>query len=299
MLSMPGDQTDVSGLIKRAQQYEDAGFANTWLPQVSGIDAMSVLAMAGRETKRIGLGTAVVPTYPRHPTVMAMSALTTQVASNGRFALGIGLSHKIAIEGGLGLDYSKPVPHMREYLTVLNGLLAGERVSFAGDLYRVNSQIGITGATKPPVLVAALGPDMLKLCGRLADGTITWMGGLPYLQDVAIPIMTAAAAAAGKPSPRFVAMVPAIVTNNRAAGRELMNTTFQVYGQLPSYRAALDRGGAATPADVAIIGSEEEVETQVRAYANAGVTDFTAAIPPGAGASVDATNELLAALAKS
>lgn len=299
MLSMPGDMTDVSGLIARAQQAEVAGFKSTWLPQVSGVDAMMTLALAGRETSSIELGTSVVPTYPRHPTVMAGQALTVQAASNGRFALGIGLSHKIAIENGLGLDYSKPIKHTREYLTILNTLLEQKRVEFSGDLYRVNSQIAVTGATKPPVLVAALGPDMLKLCGKLADGTVTWMGGLNYLRDVAVPTMTAAALEAGKPAPRFVAMVPVLVTNDVAKGREIINETFKVYGQLPSYRAALDRGGAATPADVAIIGSEEEVETQVRAYANVGVTDLAAAIPARPDANPEAAYEVFAALAKS
>lgn len=298
MLSMPGDPTDVNGLIARAQQAEAAGFQSTWLPQVAGVDAMMTLALAGRETSTIELGTSVVPTYPRHPTVMAAQALTVQAASNGRFALGIGLSHKIAIENGLGLDYSRPIKHTREYLSILNTLLEQKRVEFAGELYRVNSQLAVTGATKPPVLVAALGPDMLRLCGKLADGTVTWMGGLNYLRDVAVPTMTAAAREAGRPSPRFVAMVPVLLINDVAAGREIINETFKVYGQLPSYRAALDRGGAATPADVAIIGSEEEIETQVRAYANVGVTDLSAAIPDVPGVDQQGTYELFAALAK-
>ena len=110
MLSMPGDNTGIQGLIERVQRAEAAGFASTWMPQVSGLDALTVLAMAGRETTRIELGTAVVPTYPRHPTVLAGQALTTQQAAGGRLALGIGLSHKRMIEGALGLDYSQPIP---------------------------------------------------------------------------------------------------------------------------------------------------------------------------------------------
>ena len=155
MLAMPGDTTGTGGLIERARHAEEAGFVSAWLPQVSGLDAISVLAMAGRETSTIELGTAVVPTYPRHPTALAMQALTAQDASGGRFSLGIGLSHKFAIEDSLGLDYSKPIPHMREYLSILNGLLAGERVSFSGELYRVNTQISVPGTKKPPVLVAS------------------------------------------------------------------------------------------------------------------------------------------------
>jgi 5,10-methylenetetrahydromethanopterin reductase len=298
MLSMPGDPTLVAGLIERARRAEDAGFASVWLPQVSGVDALTVLALVGRETSRIELGTAVVPTFPRHPTVLAAQALTAQDASGGRLALGIGLSHKVMIENSLGLDYSHPVVHMREYLTVLNGLLSGERVAFAGERYNVNAQVSLPGVPRPPVLLAALGPAMLKLCGRLADGTITWAGGLAYLRDVAIPTMGAAAAAAGRPKPRTVAMVPVAVTTDPAGAREAANTLYAAYGQLPSYRATLDRGGAQGLGDVAIVGTDEQVETQLRAFAAAAVTDLSAVIFPAPGGSVEGTYELLGSLAK-
>ena len=297
MLSMPGDLTGTKGLIERAQRAENDGFASTWIPQVSGLDAMTVLALAGRETSRIELGTAVVPTYPRHPTVTAMGALTAQDASDGRFALGIGLSHRFSIENSLGLDYSRPIPHMREYLTILNGLLAGERVNHQGEMYRVNAQVTVPGVKPPPVLVAALGPDMLRLCGRLADGTITWMGGVDFLRDIAVPTMSGAAEVAGKPAPRFVAMVPVLLAQDVAAGRDVINAAFGNYGQIPSYRATLDRGGAANPADVAVVGGEEEVETGLRAFAAAGVTDFVAVIPTIPGANRDGTYELMTGLA--
>ena len=298
VLAMPGDTTGVNGLVEKAAQAEAAGFASAWLPQVFGVDALTMFAMAGSRTSRIELGTAVVPTYPRHPTALAGQALTTQAATNGRLALGIGLSHKFVIEDVLGLDYSRPVAHMREYLTILNGLLAGEQVSFRGELYRVNAQVTVPGATKPPVLVAALGPAMLKLTGRLADGTITWMGGIPYLRDIAVPTITAAATAAGRPAPRIAAMVPVVVTNDAAAAREALNTTYKMYGVLPSYRATLDRGGAANPADVAIIGTENEVEAQLNEYAAVGVTDLNAVLTGGPAGNREATSELLGSLAR-
>ena len=295
MLSMPGDPAGTNTLVARAVAAEAAGFASVWLPQVGTVDALMALALAGRETTRIELGTAVVPTYPRHPTVLAAQALTAQDATGNRLALGIGLSHRFFIENSLGLDYSRPIPHTREYLTILNGLLAGDVVRHHGDEYRVTAQVSVAGATKPPVLVAALGPAMLRLCGRLADGTITWMGGIDYLRDFAVATMSGAAADAGRPAPRFVAMVPVLLTDDVAAGRALVNETFQMYGQIPSYRATLDRGGAADPADVAVIGDAAAIEAGVRAYAVVGVTDFVAVIPtssPGA----EATMELMASL---
>jgi 5,10-methylenetetrahydromethanopterin reductase len=284
-------------LVQSAERAEAAGFSSVWLPNIFGYDALTVLAFAGRATGRIELGSFVIPTYPRHPVVLAQQALTVQSVTGGRLALGIGLSHKIVIEGMFGLDYSKPIPHTREYLTVLNGLLSGERTEFQGDHYRVAAQLTVPGASRPPVLVAALGPVMLRLCGRLADGTATWMGGLTYLRDIAVPTITAAAAAAGRPAPRIVAGLPVCVTTDAAAARADADRIFAVYGQLPSYRATLDRGGAAGPGEVAIVGNEHEVEAQIAALAAAGVTDFNASIFPATGGSVERTYELLSHLA--
>ena len=298
MLSMPGDPSGTHALVDRAVAAEQAGFASVWLPQVNTIDALTVLALAGNATRTIELGTAVVPTYPRHPTALAMQALTVQDATNNRLALGIGLSHRFMIEDSLGLDYSKPIPHTRDYLTVLTGLLRGEQVKYQGQLYRVNAQVTVVGARPPPVLVAALGPYMLRLCGRLADGTITWMGGISYLRDVAIPTMSAAARAAGRGAPRFVAMVPIVHAPTTAAGRDAINAAFRLYGQIPSYKATLERGGAAQPSDVAIVGSAAEIEAGVQAFADIGVTDLVAAVPTVPADAARATMDILAGLAK-
>ena len=298
MLSMPGDPAGARTLVERVVAAEAAGFASCWLPQVSTIDALTVLALAGRETSTIELGTAVVPTYPRHPMALAAQALTVQDATGNRLALGIGLSHRFFIEGALGLDYSKPIPHTREYLTILHGLLRGEQVRHAGQQYRVNTIVSVAGTQPPPVLVAALGPQMLRLCGGLSDGTITWMGGIDYLRDVAIPTMTAAALAAGRPSPRFVAMVPIALAATDAVGRDAVNEAFHRYGQVPSYKATLERGGATEPADVAIVGSAAAIEEGVRAYAQVGVTDLVAVVPTVSPEIASATTELLSELAK-
>ena len=298
MLSMPGDPAGTRELVARAVAAESAGFASCWLPQVDTIDALMVLALAGRETRSIELGTAVVPTYPRHPTVLAAQALTAQDASGNRLALGIGLSHRFIIEGNLGLDYSRPIPHTRDYLTILTGLLRGEHVRYRGEEYRVNAKVSVAGARPPPVLVAALGPAMLRLCGRLADGTITWMGGLDYLRDVAVPTLSASAAASGRPAPRFVAMVPILLTSDTAAGREQVDAAFGTYRLIPSYRATLERGGAKTSADVALIGDAAAIEAGLRAFAEIGITDLVAAIPREPADAARATSELLAGLAR-
>lgn len=264
--------------LERFRRAEADGFASAWISNIFGLDALTTLALAGQVTSRIELGSFVVPTYPRHPMALAQSALTASAAAPGRLALGIGLSHQVVIEGMFGLDYSKPIRHTREYLSVLMPLLQGETVAFSGKEYNVNGRIDIRGAQPPPVILAALGPQMLKLAGSLADGTATWMGGAKYLGGTAIPAIRAAAAEAGRPAPRIVSGIPIAVTNDVDAARTVAAQTFQNYGRLPSYRAVLDVQGAdANPADIAIIGDEAEVERSVRQLAEIGVTDLNAA----------------------
>ena len=236
-----------------------------------------MLALAGREVPRIELGTSVVPTFPRHPMALAQQALTVNAACGGRLCLGIGLSHQVVIESMMGLSFDKPVRHLRDYLSVLMPLLHDGKVSYDGDAYRAHAAITVNGATAPDVVVAALGPQLLALAGRLADGTLTWCVGPDTLRDFTVPTITAAAEAAGRPEPRIIAALPVAVTADPAAARERAAATFAIYGQLPSYRAMLDREGVAGPADLAILGSEQQVADGVAALAEVGVTDFAAA----------------------
>src|SRR5881392_1028662 len=172
-----GAPAGVDGLIAQAKRAEADGFASGWFANIMGMDAVMAAALCARETRRIELGTAVVPTFPRHPHAMAQQALSAQAASGNRFSLGIGLSHQIVIEGMLGLSFAKPYTHMKEYLAVLAPLIHAGQVSFAGDEFRVNANMAVPGAAPCPILVAALAPRMLALTGREAEGTITWMTG--------------------------------------------------------------------------------------------------------------------------
>jgi F420-dependent oxidoreductase-like protein len=289
----------IESLLEQVKRAEADGFHSAWMANVFSHDAINLLSLAGQVTNSIELGTFVVPTYPRHPLALAQQALTASAATRGRFVLGIGLSHKIVIENMMGLDYSKPVRHMREYLACLVPLLRGEQIRFRGEEYRVTGQVEVPGATPPPVIVAALGPQMLRLAGRLADGTATWMGGPKYLEQTAIPLIRAAAREAGRPEPRVVSGFPVAVTANTDSARESAAHIFQNYGRLPSYRAVLDIEGA-NPADVAIIGNEEEVARQVRRLAEIGITDFNASIfsVRGDDRVYDRTYDVLKTLAK-
>ena len=298
--SVARDDVPLAALLVCIQEAEAAGFASAWVANAFGFDAITLMALAGRETERIELGTFVVPTYPRHPVALAQQALTAASACEGRFTLGIGLSHRVVIERALGLDYSRPLRHMLEYLAVLNPLLAGEPARFRGEEFRVSAELA-AGGERPQLILAALGPKMLRLAGEQSDGTATWLGGPRYLGDIAVPAITQAAADAGRPAPRVICGLPVAVTDDREAGRAAVSRSFQTYGKLPSYRAVLDREGVDGPADVALIGNEDEVMAQLGQLAAAGATDLNPApvAIDGIPGSRERTYEFLAALARS
>jgi 5,10-methylenetetrahydromethanopterin reductase len=276
---VPGSGS-IDDVVDAVRQTADDGFTTFWMAQVFGLDALTALTVAGREVAGIELGTAVVPTYPRHPWVMAQQALTTQAVIGNRLALGIGLSHQVVIEGMWGISFAKPVLHLREYLEVLVPLSKGEAVEVQGTTVTARGMLDVPGAAPFPVLVAALGPQMLELTGRLADGTITWCVGPKTLAGFTIPTLSAAAERAGRAVPRVVAMFPVGVTTDPTGAQERLGRGLTIYGQLPSYRAMLDREGADGAADLAILGSEQEVADRIAHLKNIGVTDL-AAVPVG------------------
>jgi len=272
-----GAGADVDGLIAQAKRAEADGFKSGWFANIFGMDAIVAAALCGRETKTLELGTAVVPTYPRHPVAMAQAALSAQAAARGRFVLGVGLSHQVVIEMMLGLSFAKPYSHMKEYLAVLAPLIRTGSVSHQGTEYRVGAQVAVPGGSPCPILVAALAPKMLALAGTVADGTITWMTGENTVRDHIVPRIGEAAAKAGRPTPRVVVGLPLVITKDVAAARESAAQGFQIYGTLPSYRRMLDLEGAEGPADVVIAGDESAVGERLQRLAESGTTDFLAA----------------------
>jgi 5,10-methylenetetrahydromethanopterin reductase len=274
-LEMNGTIDDV---VARARALAATGVSSLWSSQIFGWDTLTALAVVGREVPDVTLGTAVIPVHPRHPTMLAAQALTVQAATGGRLTLGIGLSHQMVVEGMWGISFDRPARYMEEYLSILMPMVAGEQVSFQGEVLRANT-LGppeTEGATAPPVLVAALGPVMLGIAARQASGTITWMVGLTTLADHIVPTITAAARTAGRPDPQVVVSLPVCVTADPAGALERAGRLFSLYGHLPSYRAMLDREGAAGPHEVAIVGREEEVTAAIGRFADAGATEFSA-----------------------
>ncbi len=266
----------VDEAVTLAQEVAAGGFSTFCMPQIFGIDALTTLAVVAREVPGIGLATGVVPTYPRHPMMLAAQALTVQQVSGGRLTLGIGLSHQIVIEGMLGISFEKPVRHLREYLSILMPLVNGEAVDAEGETLTGKLALDVPDAPPVPVLVAALGSQMLGVAGRLADGTVTWMTGPTTIGSHIAPTLAKAASEAGRPAPRVVCALPVCVTDDEAGAREAAGERFAGYGFLPSYRAMLDREGAAGPADVAIVGDAASVRAGVERVFEQGATQFVA-----------------------
>jgi F420-dependent oxidoreductase-like protein len=298
----PADPTGLAGFTATVADAERAGFERAWLPQlppmagVAAWDALTALTVAGQTASRIELATGVVVAYTQHPLALARQALTTHAAVGGRLTLGIGVSHPSMVEA-LGYAYQKPAAFLREYLEVLIPALAGEAVDHHGPRLTAVGQVTLPGlpASRPPVVIAALGPLMLDLAGELTDGTVTsWAGPRTIERDI-IPRITAAAIAAGRPAPHVIAGLPVVVTSDVGAARELIAATFAIPQEAPAYRAVLDREGVDGVADVSIIGDEEQVAARLRQFADIGVTEFVP-LPFGDTATVTRTTELLAAL---
>lgn len=266
----------LTALRDELRRAADDGMSSVWLPHMFGLDTLTAIAVAGSQVPEIELGTSVVPTYPRHPAALAQQALTTALAVQGRFTLGIGVSHKFVIEDMLGYSYDRPVHHMSEYLSVLLPLLDGKPASFAGESLTGHVFLSTARHGRVPVMLAALAPRMLKLAGERADGTVLWMTGVATVRDHIAPTINAAASAAGRPTPRIVCILPVAVTEDTDGARAAAAKVFNAYGTLPSYRSVMDREGAAGPADLAIVGDEKTVEAHVGALADAGATDFVA-----------------------
>jgi 5,10-methylenetetrahydromethanopterin reductase len=292
-----GGHTSLAAIRAEARRAADDGFATYWLSQVSGPDALTALAVVGGETPKIELGTSIVPLYGRHPLVLAAQALTVQAASGGRLVLGVGPSHQVVVEGLFGERYARPFTRTAEALAALRPLLAGQAANVAGEEVVARGRLAIE-APPCPVLIAALGPRMLELAGREADGTVLWMVGARTVREHIAPRIRDAAAKADRPEPRIVAGVPVCVTDDAAAARRFAAAKLAPYGALPAYRAMLEREGVSAPEDLLLAGTEAEVRARIAAYASAGATDLRAAPLAATPAEHERTRALLAALAR-
>lgn len=281
-IGLTGGGGSVDKVVQQAVQAEADGFSSLWYASLVTGDPLVAIAIAGRETARIELGTAVLQTYPCHPLLQAnrVASLVDAMRRPG-FALGIGPSHEPLIRGVFGMSYDHPGRSTEEYVRILTGLLRGESVDFDGDDWSAHTAGRMAKLAHPvPVLVSALGPRLLRVAGAIADGTVLWMAPAKAIASHIAPKVNAAAAAAGRSAPRIVAGLPVAVHDDVAEARSAAAAHSTAYAGMAAYRRILDFGGAASPADAAIVGDEASVRAQLQGLLDAGATDIWAAVFP-------------------
>jgi F420-dependent oxidoreductase-like protein len=259
----------VEEMAADARIRRDSGYNSAWLTDGVGVEPLTAIAAIGRMVEGIELGTSVVRTLPRHPMVLGQQALTVNAIIGGRLALGIGPSHRPAVEQGWGIIWDRPVERMRDYLSILVPLVRDGAVSYRGETVAGEAEFHIAGATPCPVLLGALGPRMLELAGALADGTVTFQVGPRTLAGLTCPTIRGAAERAGRPTPRVVSMISMCVTDDVGSASERARRASEAMAALPSYAAMLQREGG--PALIA--GDEDRVIRELRSLEAAGVTD--------------------------
>ena len=290
-------RASVEAIVEDVRRAHADGFAAYWLAEhpTGGLDALTVLTAAGLQVPEIELGTAVVPTFPRHPMALAGQALTARAAIGHRVTLGIGLSHEVMM-AQLGLPFEKPIRHLREFLSILVPLLDEGQVQFEGQTLSCNANALFGSDGHCPLVVAALGPQALRVAGRLADGTtLAWVGPKTIANHI-VPTLTESASEAGRPAPRVVATLPVCVTAQPDAVRARISETLSMYARLPSYAAMFEREGVTQPGELAIVGSANDVRSGIERMAEAGVTDFAASVFATSRAEGEASRALLAEL---
>ncbi|MEU9348001.1 TIGR03564 family F420-dependent LLM class oxidoreductase [Streptomyces sp. NPDC048278] len=281
-IGLTGGADSIERMVRQAEEAERDGFTSLWYASGVAGDPLAAMTVAGRATSSIELGTAVLQTYPCHPVLQASRSAAVPFAM-GRpgFTLGIGPAHRPLVEDVLGLSYNTPGAATEEYLRILTALLRGETVDLTGEHWSAHtSPPAVLPDAGVPVLLAALGPRLLRVAGEHADGVVLWMATARAVSSHIAPRLHKAAADAGRPVPRIVAGLPVAVHDDPAAAREAAARTAAVYGDLPNYRRILEIGGQSSPADAAVTGDETSVRRQLDALADEGATDFWAFIVP-------------------
>jgi F420-dependent oxidoreductase-like protein len=288
----------VDAIARHAAEAEADGFSSYWLAQLDTPDALTALTIVGRATSTIELGTAVISIWLRHPLMLAAQAMTCQEIIGNRLVLGIGLAHQPVIEGVLQMAWDKPATRMDEYLSVLMPVMHERRVDFHGDFYSgvLETVTANPGAEPPSVMLAAMGPRMLRMATSRTDGTILWLAGPNAIRDHVAPALAASRPSGAAPA-RIVASVPVCVTDDASGVKATIAALLANYNDLPSYRGIMDLDDAAGPQDLSVVGTEDEVRAGIQRFADAGVTDFAPVEFPGGPDDATRTRALLKELA--
>ena len=279
----------VKRLLEEIAWAENAGIPTAWVPQVpSDMDALQMVALLGMHTSRIELGTAVVPLQAQHPVALARQALTAQAIAGGRLTLGVGPSHHWIVTDMLGLRYEKPAAYTRDYLQVLDAAWracaegGAKSIDVDNDTFTVHNPFDVAPVAPVPVLIAALGPVMLKIAGEHADGTVLWMADERAIGDHVVPKLTKAAHGAGRPAPRVVAGIPVCLCAPSQVD-EAKARANRILGEAeisPNYQRILEYGDSRDIGDLCAVGDETAITARFKSFADAGVTDLSVRLLP-------------------
>lgn len=303
-IGLTGGASSTDKLVSQAQRAEADGFSSLWYASTVAGDPLAALAVAGRATSSIELGTAVLQTYPCHPLLQAnRSAAVAEAMGRPGFTLGLGPSHASLVEDVYGMSYERPGRSTEEYVHIVAALLRGEDVDVRGREWSTRSAGRMVGVKhRVPVLLSAMSPRMLRVAGQYADGTVLWMASADVIDTRIAPAIHAAATTAGRPTPRIVAGLPVAVHDDVDEARSAVAAMSGMYAAMPNYQRIINASGASEPADVAVVGDETSVRRQLQRLLDVGATDIWAAmIPVGSDskASIQRTRDLLQTLATS
>ena len=228
-------------MLSAIQYAEQADVPAVWLTTGAGPDALTIFAAAASTTRRVRLGTAIVPTFPRHPVVVAQQAADIGSLAPGRFTLGVGPSHAPAMEGRYGIAYARPLEHVREFVNIVRRLLAGEQVDVTGKRFKVNAKLSYTADV--PVIISALRAGSFELAGEIAEGAVTWLCPAPYLRDVALPALSKGAATAGRTRPKLIAHAFLALTADAGELSRGISESLTYYPQMRNYQEMFAAAG--------------------------------------------------------
>jgi F420-dependent oxidoreductase-like protein len=285
------DGSNSAAAVKSIVAAEDAGVRQIWMAQIPiWPDTLTTLAAAAEKTTTVNLGTSIVPTYPRHPLVMAQQALALQDLAPGRFRLGIGPSHRFIIEDMYGLQHSKPLAHLREYVEVLRAALWEGKVSYHGNFYTVEAMF--PRSAQVPIFISTLGKKAFQLAGQIADGALTWVCPVPYLINTGIPAFRSSASAAGRSAspPILVVHVPVALSEDRESVLSVGHRFLDFYSKIPFYANMFSNAGFQITSDqsvpdalvdtLLVSGNAATVSARLREHLEAGLDELLVTLVP-------------------
>jgi F420-dependent oxidoreductase-like protein len=265
----------VDDVVAQAKRAYDLGVRQVWLSQNNDHDAIALAAVVGAAVPGLGVGTSVVPINPRHPLIITSLAQTAQAASHGNFSLGLGLGGHDPERQAFGMSWPNPITRLREHLTVVRSVFDTGAVDFAGGEISAHPiwPVHVAGGAPIPVYVAAMAPKALQVTGELADGTMPYLAGPRTIAEFIEPAIAKSAADAGRPKPRIIAQVPAILSDDVDAGQNFAAERLSFFETIPSYQKVIAREAVASAADLAAVGTTASVRHQLQSYLDAGATD--------------------------